>query len=205
MGDLKPENYWSCVLDSEEFAEILGLKSFDEIIDSGDFKVVGIDEIEALLPRNSHRGGSMVRMIHLHGSLGQRYGELHKFNLHTPGELVRAMEANYPGFCETIRPGAFHIVTGDLIKAKSALCAPELQMRFKEEDIHVLPALYGGKFDFLEVLLGVVMIAAAFALPGLGVPLDTALLGGTTIGGLSVFGTLFMGGAGASWKGTNLP
>jgi predicted phage tail protein len=136
----------------------------------------------------------MIRTVHLHGYLGTKYGELHRFNLNTPAESVRALQANYPDFCPSIRDREFHVVTGDLGTARSSLTAPELQMGFSETEIHIVPRIAGGKFDFMEIILGIALIGLAFALPALGVPLGTGLLGGTTVFGVDVFGSLLMPG-----------
>jgi len=36
--------------------------------------------------------------IRLHGILADKYGRLHRLNIHSPREAIAALEANYPGF-----------------------------------------------------------------------------------------------------------
>lgn len=40
----------------------------------------------------------MLREVHLGGRLGKRYGRVHRFDISTPAEALRALEANHPGF-----------------------------------------------------------------------------------------------------------
>lgn len=41
--------------------------------------------------------------IHLHGILGQKYGQLHKFAIKDPKDIVRALEANYEDFSKDLK------------------------------------------------------------------------------------------------------
>ena len=142
------------------------------------------------------RESKMIRTVHLHGYLADKYGPLHRFNLNTPAEAIQALQANYPDFCPSIKDGRFHIVTGGQIEARNALSAPEMQMGFGDSDLHIVPAIVGGKFDFMEIILGVALIALAF-IPGVGTALaglTSFSLGGLTFAGLGS-GFLFMAGA----------
>lgn len=51
----------------------------------------------------------MIHQVHLHGSLGQRFGEKHAFDVGSVREVARALQANFEGAREAIREGAFRI------------------------------------------------------------------------------------------------
>jgi predicted phage tail protein len=77
--------------------------------------------------------------VHLHGPLGDMYGNVHRLSVMTPREAVHAMNTNYPGFLadfmEHERYGVF--VDGDWRTGDDAAILPA------SRDIHFYPVIEG--------------------------------------------------------------
>lgn len=127
-----------------------------------------------------------MRNIYLHGSLATKYGNEFRLNVTTAGEAVRALSANFPGFMADIREGAWHVVRGDDID--NGLSLDEKQVagfRLGKGDLHIVPFVAGSKRGgLLKVILGVVLIGAAFALTG-GALATSIGAAGTMLGGVT--------------------
>ena len=130
-----------------------------------------------------------MRKIFLHGALGKKYGTMFELNVSTAGEAVRALGANFPSFTKDLREGAWHVVRGD--DPDTGLSLDETQIavfRLGKADLHILPFVAGSKRSgVLKIVLGVVLIGAAFAFTGGA--LATQIGAGTAIGGLGITGT----------------
>lgn len=50
----------------------------------------------------------------LYGHLAQKYGKRHQFEISSPGEALRALKANYPGFEQAVfeHGGGYHVLVG---------------------------------------------------------------------------------------------
>lgn len=51
--------------------------------------------------------------VHLHGPLGDRFGDRHDFAVGTPIEAIRALDANYPGFMNAFREHEHYAIYAD--------------------------------------------------------------------------------------------
>jgi predicted phage tail protein len=130
-----------------------------------------------------------MRKIFLHGSLGDRYGHEFELEVSTAGEAFRALAANFSGFMKQVREGAWHIVRAHKGDIDGGISLDETQIKGfhlgRKGDLHILPYVAGSKRGgLLKVVLGVVLVGAAFALTGgaLASPILGAggLLGGVT-------------------------
>ncbi len=117
-----------------------------------------------------------MREVKLYGELGRRFGRLHRFDVATPAEAIRALCANFKGFEQALdayRPG-FHVLVG---QRDAAASDDALQDPFdRTAPIKIIPAFAGAKSGWMSIILGAALIAAAFFMPA-------------AIGGLSLFGT----------------
>jgi predicted phage tail protein len=114
-----------------------------------------------------------MRKVILHGSLGDKYGKEFSLDVRTAGEAVRALAANFPMFMKDLREGAWHVVRG---------------LRLGKGALHIAPFIAGSKRGgLLKVVLGVVLIGAAFAFTGGA--LAGAIGAGTAMGSLGITGT----------------
>jgi len=136
----------------------------------------------------------MLRTIHLHGALGAKYGKKLKLDVATAGEAIRAISANFPAFMKDIREGAWHVVRGDKVDAGMDLGEDDIAtFKLGKGDLHIVPFVAGSKRGgLLKVVLGVVLIGAAFALTGgaltTAIGAQGTLLGGVTGTQVALFG-----------------
>lgn len=104
-----------------------------------------------------------MRTVKLYGHLGKRFGRTHKMDVASPAEAVRALSANYHDF-----------------KAALVSHAPGYRMQVENEDIgldlmtfqggsqiKIIPVVAGAKNGIGQILIGALILAAAFATGGL--------------------------------------
>lgn len=140
----------------------------------------------------------MIRDIYLHGSLGEKYGEHHRFDVSTVAEFVQAMFCFRKDFVDDIGNGSWEILSGnpgDLVAMTEDMLKFELG---NAPEIHIAPVVSGsgggdGK-GILSVVTGVAMVAASFVIPGSGLVAGTGMyFAGTSIG-MSFSSLAMMGG-----------
>lgn len=125
----------------------------------------------------------MLTTVKLYGHLGRKFGRRHVFNIHTVGEAVRAMEANYPGFSKYViahsEPG-YHIVLGH-----KDLTVEQLVIPVSERVIRFIPVVAGaGKSPWVSIVIGVALIWATGGLAAVGMSGFSALAAGGAYAGL---------------------
>jgi len=145
-----------------------------------------------------------MRKIHMHGHLGEKFGTLFELDVSTAGEALRALCFQLKGLEGEIRAGSYHVIAGSSIDDGLDLdgegCA---SFNLGRMDIHFVPVIAGSKSSggLIKVVLGVVLIGAAFALSGgaLGTAIGASgsMLGGVTYGNMAMFGVA-IAGAGVS-------
>lgn len=137
----------------------------------------------------------MVRDVRLWGSLGDKFGHHHRLAVSTPGEAMRAIDANRPGFLAFIGKMhddgiAFACFIGD-----ENIDEEGLGMPLGAESFEIAPVIRGAgeNAGVWEVIAGVVLIAAALFLgpPGW-------VIGGVGLGWLGGGTALFIGMTGFS-------
>ena len=130
-----------------------------------------------------------MRNVYLHGALAKKYGSEFRLNVTTAGEAIRALAANFPSFMKDIRDGAWHVVRGKDIDHGLSLDENQIAgFRLGKGDLHIVPFVAGSKRGgLLKIILGVVLIGAAFALTGGA--LATTIGAGGALGGLGITGT----------------
>ncbi|MHC1728584.1 MAG: hypothetical protein AB9866_21710 [Syntrophobacteraceae bacterium] len=144
--------------------------------------------------------------IYLHGNLKKKYGAHFSFNVATPAEAVRAFQANFGDFYQTIRPGRFKLIRGDK-KSGEKLTLDMVGMQFAGTPLHIVPVPRGSKNSkgIVTVLIGVALIAASVVTMGAASPgaagllsaeaISLGALGSVTAGQLLMLGaTLALGG-----------
>lgn len=132
-----------------------------------------------------------MRTIHLHGELAKTYGSEFILDVSTAGEAIRAITTHFPKFGHDLREGAWHIVRGKKIDTGFSLGEEDINtFNLGKGDLHIVPAVAGSKREgILKVVLGVVLIGAAFFLSGgaLGTAMP-GLLSGVTYGNMAMMG-----------------
>lgn len=104
----------------------------------------------------------MLRKVHLHGALGDRFGSQFRLDVSTAPEAVRALSVQLQGFREFVADHSFRVVRGDLAIGFE-LGEDDLSFRLGRADLHIVPVLAGsGRNGVGKIILGAVIIAAAF-------------------------------------------
>lgn len=145
----------------------------------------------------------MMRTVHLHGALGQKYGEQIRFDIATAAEAVRALTANFPEFLDDVREGAWHVVRGDSPETGLSLGEDDLVgFRLGKGDLHILPYVAGSKNGgTLKIVLGVALVGLGFFM-GFGAPILGQAMAAST--GISfTYGNLAMLGAAMALAGAS--
>lgn len=109
----------------------------------------------------------MLRKIKLYGPLRKKFGREFRVDVDSPGEAIRALQANCPGFMAHLHkhssPG-YRVFIG-----KSSVTKEEIGKHSSEGDIKIVPVVAGrgsGK-SIGQIILGVVLIVASIYYPPL--------------------------------------
>lgn len=133
----------------------------------------------------------MLRSVHLYGTLGDRHAALHRLDVSTAAEAIRALSVMLPGFGDDIRAGAWRLVRGqDLDNGLDLDLEAAGGFQLGRGELHIVPAVAGAKDGgaTLKAVLGVALMGTAFAV-GLGTPLLVgSLTTGMTWGNIAVLG-----------------
>lgn len=104
----------------------------------------------------------MKRTIHLHGSLGDRFGHTFEFDIDAPWEAISALKHQLKGFANAIREGKFILIRGNADTGRS-IGSDETALAFGQtKDFHIIPALEGGGGRvgaIIKVVVGVALVA----------------------------------------------
>lgn len=138
-----------------------------------------------------------MKTILLYGYLGQQFGRVHQYEVRTPAEAIRAMCVTINGFRAAVKPrGAYRIILG----GKDGLSKDRLSHPASDkESIRIVPVISGASGGVGQIILGAVIIAAAFFTGGASLAASGFLTGGITTtfwGGIAVGigSSLIMGG-----------
>ncbi|WP_150679082.1 tail assembly protein [Pandoraea pneumonica] len=108
-----------------------------------------------------------LRTIRLYGSLGARFGRVHRFVVSNAAEAIRAMCVQFKGFEKELIDSRRNGVAYALFIGKRNISQSELSFPPGKDDIRIAPVLRGSKRGgLLQVVLGAALIAASF-IPGL--------------------------------------
>jgi predicted phage tail protein len=106
--------------------------------------------------------------IKLAGELGRRFGKIHKLAVSSAAEAVRAMSVLFPGFQYHINTSKERGVGYAVFTGKNNIGKEELHNPVAGNIIKFVPIIQGSKSGgFLQILLGVVLIAASFGVAGI--------------------------------------
>ena len=141
-----------------------------------------------------------MKLVRLYGQLGKKFGRVHRLDVSSPGEAVKALTANYPAFAqELINSGERGIGYRCIVDGEN-ISAEGLHWPLSQE-FSITPVVQGsGKIG--KILLGAALLVGAFAFApaalGMAGGLDMgAGIGflGITYGGVALFGAaLVLGG-----------
>lgn len=121
----------------------------------------------------------MVREIKLYGKLGATFGRLHRFDVASAAEAMRALCVMVPGFEHALLNSQSQGVGYAVFLGKTNLSGETLHFPAGQEPIRIAPIITGSKRGGLfQVLIGAALIAASFFVPPAGVLGFSALSAG---------------------------
>jgi predicted phage tail protein len=123
----------------------------------------------------------MTPTIVLHGELGERFGREYSWDVRDAAEAIRALCCQIKGFHDAFR-------NGSILDEKS------LELARGQKQIHIVPAAMGRKDSggAIKIVLGVVLIAAAFITGGASLAGSFELLGATiAVSDVALLGAAF--------------
>lgn len=115
----------------------------------------------------------------------KKFGKLPPLDIHSPAEAVRALCSMIRGFEDELRKGQYRVVKAYSDGRERDYTAANLHFALGGADIlRIEPVARGRKQGLLNIVLGVVLVGAAFLLTG-GALSATAI----SVAGMSVTGT----------------
>jgi len=100
-----------------------------------------------------------VKTILLYGFLGRQFGRVHRYDVASPAEAVRALTATLQGFRKAVVDGGAYRV---LVGGKQALGKDEVQNPVSDrETIRIVPMIAGAGRGGGQVILGAVLMVIA--------------------------------------------
>tara|TARA_Y100000401_G_scaffold80854_1_gene66260 strand:- start:7427 stop:8653 length:1227 start_codon:yes stop_codon:yes gene_type:complete len=131
----------------------------------------------------------MQHKILLLDELGEKWGNTHVYhNLRTPAEAIKLLCINYPDFQQHLLDSEKNGISYKITQVNQDLDVSELVLPLGQHDLVIAPVITGSR-GAVKALLGVAMIAVAFALPVTAplAPLSftgTGFVGGTAFAGI---------------------
>lgn len=111
-----------------------------------------------------------MRVVKLYGELGKKYGKFHRFLVSSPGEALRALCANFPGFEKDMITAGDRGIGFRVFNGENELDDESQVTEIGSGHIKIVPVIIGANAT-TRILVGTVLIAAgltmsAFAVPG---------------------------------------
>ena len=105
----------------------------------------------------------MLKTIRLHGILGENFGKSFELSVQTPAEAVKALCVQTPGFESFMANAHLQGVHFAVYLDDRNIGHDDLSLRTDSQVIRISPIIEGAKSGgLIQVVIGVVMIAAAF-------------------------------------------
>ena len=125
----------------------------------------------------------MMQTVRLLDDLGERYGSTHEYhNLRTPAEAIKLLCINTPELMEELAEAHEHGVGYRIIQAGEELDIDDLHLPIGSNDLILVPVVVGSGGSVGRIIVGVVLVAAAF------------FTGGATIGLLGLAAPIAVSG-----------
>ena len=105
----------------------------------------------------------MRQKVVLLDELGEAFGKEHIFhNLRTPLDAIRLLTYNHPKFAEHLIESEERGIGYKVIQGGEALTLPETTLPFGTNDLIIAPVVTGSGSSFEKILVGTILIGAAF-------------------------------------------
>ncbi len=105
----------------------------------------------------------MLTTIILYGRMGRLFGRTWKLDVNTPAEALRAVEANRPGLISYLGTAEENGVRFKVSVGDEQITDPEMvKFAARGKTIRIAPIVQGGKSKVLGLIIGVVLVVAAW-------------------------------------------
>lgn len=133
--------------------------------------------------------------IRLGGQLAKRFGRTHQFYISSPGEAVRALCSQVEGFGEYLNDPERKTLYKVLVADKPIDPEKELHDLSGSKEIRIAPVIQGAKSGgIFQVVLGAVLIAAAFWTGGASMAAWAGTSGAVATGAFGAGVSMMLGG-----------
>ncbi len=96
--------------------------------------------------------------IHLHGILGKKYGQVHKFAVKEPRDIVRALEANYEDFSKDLKDLLKKNIIYTIVADDQWIQGTSFDKN-KIKKIDVVPVILGSGIDPVSwIIIGIMFV-----------------------------------------------
>ena len=115
----------------------------------------------------------MLKTIRLYGKLGYRFGRVHRMDVASPAEAVRALCSQLKGLKQFLveAKGGYGVFIG-----KRNIGEGELRDPSGNEDIRIAPFAAGAKSDFVQIIAGIVLVVVGAVLTYFGIAAGPPLM-----------------------------
>ena len=113
--------------------------------------------------------------VHFYGSLKKLSKEPVILSGNTAAEIISGLKRMFPELNPTIK-------RRPLVKIKGYEDEKSLFAPLHTDELHIMPAVIGGKGGFFNVVLGAVLVAVAYAIPVIGMPIGYAIAAQLALG-----------------------
>lgn len=129
--------------------------------------------------------------IRLYGTLGARFGRVHRLAVQTSAEAVKALCINFDGLEDYLMSAKKNGMTFAVFRGKRNIGAQDFQELAGDSDIRIAPVMEGAKkAGMFQTILGAVMVVAGLALG----PVGWGVVGAGFANGLIIGGITSMAG-----------
>lgn len=146
----------------------------------------------------------MLKHIHLHGEMAERFGPEFMLNVSSLKEVAQALGAQIEGFRDYIVAGTFRVVAGKSLDDGIPLGPEQVDFKVGKRDIHIVPVVAGAKRGGIgKLIAGILIAVVAWWLAPALVP--AGLMGGggvVTIAGINT-STIAMFGVAMALSGAS--
>lgn len=106
-----------------------------------------------------------LKTIRLYGRLGAIFGRVHRYDVQSPAEAVKALSVTLEGFQQYLMSARRNGMVFTVLKGKRQVSQEDLTMESGEDDIRIAPIMVGSKRGgVFQTILGAVMVVAGIAL-----------------------------------------
>lgn len=112
----------------------------------------------------------MLTKVYLEGALGERFGREWEFEINSPSEALKMVDANNPGVACWLRMHAgkfthYRVIVETEAGVESALCEGSYQLNCKMKSVRFVPIIEGaGKFGNMIIGAIVVIIGVVYGI-----------------------------------------